>query len=152
MATHDDEVRAQTLKLAESYQALLMQQRWDEWIELWADDGICELPYSPQGGPRLLQGKDAILAHMSSYPGKMAIDEVTDARVYPMLDPEIAAIEFAIKGRALTTGRPYNQRYVVMVETRTARIWRYREYSNPEVFVEAFGTSDSWLSAHEKSS
>jgi len=145
MNSGEDKVREQTLGIARSYMMLLKDRRFDEWIELWAEDGICEFPYAPEGR-RLLEGKKAIYAYMTSYPEVMAIDSVAELRVHPMLNPEVAAVELAIKGRALTTGRPYNQRYVIFIETKGGRIWRYREYWNSLVSIEAFGGVDPWQS------
>ena len=148
MATQDDKVREQTLGMARSYMVLLKDRRFDEWIELWADDGTCEFPYAPEGR-RLLEGKQAIYAYMTSYPDVMAIDSVAEMRVHTMLNPEIAAVELAINGRALATGRPYNQRYVIFIEARGGKIWRYREYWNSLVAIEAFGGVDPWESKAE---
>lgn len=143
MSTDDEKVREQTLTLARSYMTLLKDRRFDEWIELWADDGICEFPYAPEGR-RLLEGKKAIYAYMTSYPEVIAIDSVAEIRVHPMLNPVIAAVELAINGRALTTGRPYNQRYVIFIEAKDGKIWRYREYWNSLISIEAFGGVDPW--------
>jgi uncharacterized protein len=146
MPTHDEMLRAQTLELLQSYQTLIAQQRFAEWIELWAEDGSCEFPYAPEGRPRLLQGKKAIYEYMTAYPGRIAIDSVAEMRVHPALNPEVVAVELAINGRALTTGRPYNQRYVIVLEAKNGKVWRYREYWNPLVSIEAFGGLDAWLS------
>jgi uncharacterized protein len=146
MVTHDEQVREQTLKLLSSYQTLIVQRRFDDWIELWADDGVCEFPYAPEGRPRLLQGKKEIYAYMTAYPERIAIDSVAEMRIHPMLNPEAVVAELAINGRALTTGRPYNQRYVIVVEAKDGKVWRYREYWNPLISIEAFGGLDAWLS------
>ena len=148
MSPQDDKVRERTLELARSYMMLLKDRRFEEWAELWADDGICEFPYAPEGR-RLLEGKKAIYAYMTSYPDVMAIDSVAEMRVHPMLDPEVAAVELAINGRALTTGRPYNQRYVIFIEARGGKIRRYREYWNSLISIEAFGGVDPWQSKGE---
>ncbi len=144
--TRDDELRSLTLELGRSYQALIAERRLDEWIELWDDDGSCEFPFAPPGRKRLYRGKREIYAYMTAYPGRIAIDSVADQRVHSMLDPEVAVIELAIRGRALPSGRPYNQRYVAFLEARNGKVWRYREYWNPLVAIEAFGGMDAWLS------
>jgi ketosteroid isomerase-like protein len=79
----------------------------------------------------------------------MAIDSVADMRVHPMLDPETAVVELAINGRALATGRPYNQRYVIFIEAKGGKIRRYREYWNSQISTEAFGGVDPWQSKTE---
>ena len=149
MSPQDDKVRERTLELARSYMMLLKDRRFEEWAELWADDGTCEFPYAPEGR-RLLEGKKAIYAYMTSYPDVMAIDSVAEMRVHPMLDPEVAAVELAINGRALTTGRPYNQRYVIFIEARGGKIRRYREYWNSLISIEAFGGVDPWQSKGQR--
>jgi ketosteroid isomerase-like protein len=35
--------------MLQSYLFLFSQQRWDEWIDLWADDGVLEFPFAPAG-------------------------------------------------------------------------------------------------------
>ena len=147
MATDETGVREQTLQLAQSYQSLLSRQRFDEWIELWAEDGTCGFPFAHESRRRVYQGKREILAYMAATPGRIAIDALAEMRVHPMLDPEVAAVEFAVSGRVLTTGRPYNQRYVAFLEAKDGKIWRYREYWNPLVSVEAHGGLEAWLSA-----
>ena len=74
----DDEVRGQTLKLVETYQMLVTQQRFDEWIELWADDGECEFPYMPEGRDPVLVGKATIYEQMTSFPERVEIETVSD--------------------------------------------------------------------------
>lgn len=91
MTTSDDQtVRDQTVALIQAYQTLLAERRFDEWIELWADDGVCEFPYAAPGRPSRLCGKDAILS------------------------------------------------YVIVAETKDARLTHYREYWNPLITAEAF--------------
>jgi len=146
LQTREEEVRSETLMLVQSYQTLLAERRLSEWIELWDDEGSCEFPFAPPGRKRLYRGKGEVYAYMTAYPGRIAIDSVTDSRVHSMLDPEAAVIELAITGRALPSGRPYNQRYVAFLEARGGKVWRYREYWNPLVSIEAFGGMDAWLS------
>jgi uncharacterized protein len=77
-----------------------VQQRLDEWIELWAEDGICEFSYAVQGRPQVLQGKAAIYDYnVVAYSGKISIDSIAEMRVHPMLDPEGAAVQVAINGQ-----------------------------------------------------
>ena len=145
-ATQDVPVREQTLALVQSYQTLIAQRCFDQWIELWAEDGTCEFPYALEGRPRLLQGKDAIYRYMTTYADGIVIDAVEEMRIHPMLDPEMAAVELATAGRVLPSGRAYNQRYVVIFEVKNGKLWRYREYWNPLIAIEAFGGMAAYLS------
>ncbi|MDR3513741.1 MAG: nuclear transport factor 2 family protein [Caulobacteraceae bacterium] len=140
----DDEVRAATLRLVGDYQTLIGQQRWDEWIALWAEDGVLDFPFAPAGRQRTYRGKGEILAYMSATPGRVAIDRVDQLRILPMQDPAIAVVEVTIKGHAPATGAPYDQTYVLFFETKAGKLWRYREYWNPLVSIDAMGGRETW--------
>jgi ketosteroid isomerase-like protein len=135
--TDDESIRLETLTLMQQYQRLLTEARFGEWIELWADDGVCEFPFASPGRPRLLQGKEQILAYMTAYPSRIFIEGVDKLRVHPALNPNVVVVEMTIKGRAVETDKPYNQQYVIVAETRDGKLTHYREYWNPLVSAEA---------------
>ncbi len=144
MSSNDDDRRAQTLKVLRDYQALLGQGRLDEWIDLWADDGVLEFPYAPAGRRRAYQGKADILAYMKQATGRFAVDSVEQMRISPMLDPDAAVVELSFKGRALANDAPYNQSLVIFFEVRGGKLRRHREYWNPLITVDAIGGRDKW--------
>jgi len=144
MSSNDDERRAATQKLMGAYQTLLAQQRFDEWVELWADDGVLEFPYAPAGRRRAYQGKADILAYMKHATGRVAVDAVESMRVFPMLDPDIAMVEVAVRGRAIANNAPYNQSFVMIFELKDGKLHRYREYWNPLATIDAMGGRDAW--------
>ena len=135
--TDDEAIRLETLTLMQQYQRLLTEARFSEWIELWADDGVCEFPFASLGRPRLLQGKEQILAYMTAYPSRIFIEGVDKLRVHPALNPNVVVVEMTIKGRAVETDKPYNQQYVIVAEARDGKLAHYREYWNPLVSAEA---------------
>ena len=144
---NDDDVQAQTAQLMRSYQELLLAGRFAEWIELWADDAVCEFPYAADPNRRRFEGRDAILAYMSATPGQIRVDEVVEHRSHPGKDPTTHVAELAIKGTAVTTGRPYNQRYVIVATaTLDGLLSHYREYWNPEILAEALDQGAAFLS------
>lgn len=136
----DDEqaVRERTLAVVQAYQQLLASRRFDEWIELWDDEGVCEFPFAAPDRPRRLQGKAELLAYMEQYPSRITIDGVDELRVHPCADPQVVVVEITIRGTAVETGRPYPQQYVVIAETSDGKLVHYREYWNPLVSAEAF--------------
>jgi ketosteroid isomerase-like protein len=136
--TDDEGIRRETLALMLQYQKLLTEARFDEWIELWANDGICEFPFASAGRVKLLQGKEQILAYMKAYPSRISIDGVEELRVHPAQDPNVVIVEMTIRGRAVETDKPYNQQFVIVAETRDGKLAHYREYWNPLVSAEAF--------------
>jgi ketosteroid isomerase-like protein len=144
MTAKDEERRAANLKLMRDYQTLIAQGRFEEWIELWADDGVLEFPYAPAGRRRAYAGKAEILAYMKHATGRVAADSVESMRVFPMQDPDMAVIEVSIRGRALTTGAPYSQSFVMFFEVEDGKLRRYREYWNPLNTIDAMGGREVW--------
>ena len=145
MSVAEEAEREATLKIVEAFMPLIAEKRWDEWIELWDDEGILDFPYAPAGRRGTYAGKAEILAYISALPGKIKIDAFKYFRVFPMLDPKVAVLEFAIDAHVPASGETYNQIGVIFFETRAGKLWRYREYWNPLVSMDAFGGRDAWV-------
>jgi hypothetical protein len=145
MPSTEDEgaVREATLRVVRDYQTLLGQKRWDEWSELWAEDGELCFPFAPPGRQSTYRGRAEIRAYMSAV-GRVAVDALESVRLYPMQDPHIAVVELGTKGHATATGAPYDQTYVLFFETKDGKLWRYREYWNPMVSIDALGGREAW--------
>jgi uncharacterized protein len=147
MSSNDEDRRAETMRLMRDYQTLLGQGRLDEWIELWADDGVLEFPFAPAGRRRAYHGKTDILAYMKHATGRIAADSVEQMRISPMLDPGVAVVELSIKGRALANDAPYNQSFAIFFEVQDGKLRHHREYWNPLVTIDAFGGRDAWTNS-----
>lgn len=107
------------------------------WMDLWHEEAIFEYPFAPPGFPQSVSGKKAIFENFKDFPKMLKFFEFTDVRRHPTLDPDTLIIEFACRGQTVATGRPYNQRYIGVVEMRGGKIFRYRDYWNPLVILEA---------------
>lgn len=129
------------------YSSLFYQQRWDEWIDLWTDDGVLEFPYAPPGRRSRYVGKAEILAYMKPMAGKIKVEEIKYRNIYPMLDPKMACMELGIKAQIATSGAPLDQKYVFIIETKAGKLWRWREYWNPIISMDANGGRDAWTAA-----
>ncbi|MFI6245994.1 nuclear transport factor 2 family protein [Streptomyces sp. NPDC051016] len=111
--------------------------RTDEWVKLFAPDGVLEFPYAPAGVPRRLTGRDALLAHMRTFPETFDVDFV-DLVFHQAVDPGLVIAEFRATGTARPTGKPYEQTCVSVVRTDAdGLITHYSDYWNPLVAVEA---------------
>lgn len=130
--------------ILESYLGLFSQQRWDEWIDLWAEDGVLEFPFAPPGRRSRYVGKTEILAYMKPLGGRMKSEGVEYYRVHPMLEPRNTCFEVGLKGQITETGATYVQKYISIVETRDGKIVLYREYWNPLVSIDANGGREAW--------
>jgi uncharacterized protein len=137
--------------ILQSYLYFFSQQRWDEWIDLWADEGVLEFPFAPAGRRRRYVGKSDILAYMKAVAVQMAsrikAEGLEYFHMHPMLDPAMSCVEMGLKGRNLETDAPYNQKYISIIETKGGKVSLYREYWNPIVSMDANGGRDAWTAA-----
>ena len=116
---------------------LLTSKQIEEWVKLFAPDGILEFPYAPATVPRRLKGHDELLAYMSHFPEMFDV-EFVDLVFHETTDPGVAIAEFGLSGRAVATGKPYEQTCISVVYTdHDGRITRYLDYWNPLVAMEA---------------
>jgi len=138
-------------RIVQSYLYLFSQQSWDEWIDLWADDGVLEFPFAPSGRRSRYVGKADILAYMKAVAARMAgrikSEGLDYFHMHPMLDPSMFCLEMGIKGRILETDAPYRQKYISIIATRGGKLSLYREYWNPLVSLDANGGREAWTAA-----
>jgi ketosteroid isomerase-like protein len=69
--------------------------RTDEWVTLFAPDAVLEFPFAPVGVPRRVTGRDALFAHMSSFPETFDI-EFVDLVFHETVDPSLVIAEFRL--------------------------------------------------------
>ena len=113
------------------------------WIELFADDAVVEFPYAPPGLPGRFEGKEAIDHYFRATPEKFLGLSFRDVRRYPTTDPDVALAEAHGSATIASTGKRYEQDYVMVLRTRHGRIVLYREYWNIAAVLEAFGGTEA---------
>ena len=112
------------------------------WSNLLAEDAIVEFPYaSALGAIVRLEGKSAIYNHMKNAVAQLQNWVFKDVREYQTLIPNVLFAEFHGEAVFVATGQPYQQDYVVRLETNNGKIIHYREYWNPVAILEIMGSS-----------
>ncbi|WP_323395177.1 nuclear transport factor 2 family protein [Myxococcus guangdongensis] len=106
------------------------------------EDGVLEFPYGPEGFPQKVEGKEALHGYMKNFPEHFDV-RFKDLRFHETVDPTRVVAEFASEGTARSTGRPYHQKYISVVETRDDRITRYVDFWNPRVAMKAMAVEES---------
>lgn len=122
----------------------LSSDRIPEWVELFTEDGVLEFPYGPEGFPQKVAGKQELFEYMKNFPRHFEV-RFTGLKFHETTDPTLVVAEFSSEGRAVATGRPYNQTYISVVETKDGRISRYVDFWNPLVAMKAFAADAQQL-------
>ncbi|AKT41921.1 nuclear transport factor 2 family protein [Chondromyces crocatus] len=112
----------------------------ERWLELFAEDGMVEFPYAGSlGSPGRLEGKAAIRRYFTEALKSFEGLEFTRRRKHLLHDPDLVIAEVHGSATITTTGRRYEQDYVMVLQTRAGKIVLYREYWDPMAGLAAFG-------------
>ncbi|WP_407885069.1 nuclear transport factor 2 family protein [Scytonema sp. NUACC26] len=120
----------------------LMATDTEAWADLLAEDVIVDFPYAPSlGRPGRLEGRSAAYNHIKTALTQMQNLTFSNVRKYPTTDPNVLWAE--LHGSALipTTGRRYEQDYVVRLKIKDGKTVYYSEYWNPVALTDAFGNT-----------
>ncbi|MGW2631475.1 nuclear transport factor 2 family protein [Streptomyces chattanoogensis] len=110
---------------------LLLDKDIPAWLGLWAQDGILEFPFAPQGWPGRLEGKEAIAAYMRHYPDHIDLHDFPDVRIHQTTAPETIVVEMRGVGRLVGNGNPFDMTYIAVVTVQDGCFTAYRDYWNP---------------------
>lgn len=120
----------------------LMNQNAQNWEDLFAEDAVFESPYAPRT-PGRLEGKAAICSFIKNALVQMQNLKFSNIRVYPTTNPNLVWAEYHGEAVAIATGRPYQQEYVLKLETREGQITLFCDYANPMAAIEAWGGTEN---------
>ena len=99
--------------------------------DMFAEDGVMELPFAPPGFRTRLEGRDAVVAHLQMATKLIKLGTMSNVVTHETSDPDVVIVEFEGSGQGLATGEPYEQRYVSVIRVRDGEIVHYRDYWNP---------------------
>ncbi|MFI7311900.1 nuclear transport factor 2 family protein [Streptomyces hygroscopicus] len=115
---------------------LLLDKNIPGWVGLWAEDGLMEFPFAPEGWPERLEGKEAIAAYMRHYPDHIELHDFPSLRIHHTTDAETIVVEMRGVGRLVQTGGPFDMTYIAVITVRDGLITSYRDYWNPLTLLE----------------
>ncbi len=102
------------------------------WQSLISEEITWELAYAPAiGHPARLSGREAVVHHAKWFLGAVDDFQFTDLKLNALDDPEAAVAEVRGKGLIKSTGRIYQQDYVVFLRSTNGKISFLREYFDP---------------------
>jgi ketosteroid isomerase-like protein len=110
------------------------------FADLFAPEGVIELPFAPPGAPSRLAGREAIREysrHIMASPLRLEDFEVTE--LYQTQDPEVVIVELRTKGTVSTTGRPITATSIQVLRIREGQIVLFRDFADPRVLADVLG-------------
>ena len=111
------------------------------WQRLIADDILWELAYAPSlGHPAQLSGRKETVRHATWFVGAVENLHFFELNVYALADVQGAVAEVKGEGLIKSTGRMYQQHYVVFLRAVDGKIAFLREYFDPVRAAKALNT------------
>jgi ketosteroid isomerase-like protein len=104
---------------------------------LFSSDVVFEFPFAPAGVPKVVTGREDLKAHASRFPNTFDVRFV-DYVFYDTVDPRTVIAGYRAQGTAVSTGKPYPQVCLSIVETdEDGLITHWADHWNPLVAIEA---------------
>ena len=100
----------------------------EHYFDALADDVLFEFFYEFPGWPREVRGRDTLMALYSGYGRNIRLDRGDGLQVHPSGDGGVLTLEYAVHGKALATGLPYDNRFVSIATIANRKIIRWRDY------------------------
>lgn len=134
-----EQIKNKAQKAFKDHLSYLSAGRIEEWVDLFTENGVLEFPYGPQDFPEKVEGKAALFEYMKNFPRHFRV-EFTDLYFHATEDPALVIAEFKSDGIAISTGKPYRQKYISVVKTTDdGKITSYVDFWNPLIAMEALG-------------
>lgn len=138
----DEDIRDRSVRQTHAFLDLLSTKDMVAWNDLWAENAVQEMPYSPSGFPRRIEGKAALVRHYSNLPSSTGVMRFTDRIIHSMVDPDTVFAEYRGGIEILATGKHYNNRYAALFAFDIdGKLILFREYFDPNILTEAWAGS-----------
>ncbi len=135
--------RQRTVEAVRTFLTSLEEKDMEKFASVWADDAVQDMPYSPEGHPKRVVGKQNLVDLYSGWPENSGEADFTSHLIfYPMQDPETIFAEFKGDVEIIPTGRQYKQTYGGLFHVVDGKIKLFREYYDPAPFAWAFGLNE----------
>ncbi|WP_424214050.1 nuclear transport factor 2 family protein [Streptomyces sp. BI20] len=126
---------------------LLGSGRVEEWVDLFAEDGVLEFPYPAWGFAGRMRGRAELLAQMTMFGQQLKVD-FAEPEFLPTAEEGLVVASFTGEAVLQATGGAYTQTYLSIVRfDAEGRITLYRDFWNPWLVMEAAGGELAWKQA-----
>lgn len=109
--------------------------------DLYAEDGVHEMPFAPPGVPRRIEGRENIRAFLGRAAGAapMTFTEFRDVRIHETADSETIICEYDLHGVVTKTSEPFVFGYILLLTVRDGQIALVRDYMDTLAMTAALG-------------
>ena len=111
----------------------------EHFFDLLSEDVIVEYVVSVPGYPRRVQGRHAVADLYRGYGDVMRLHGADQLAVHRDPDTSVIVLEYAVHGRTVHTGQPYDNHFVSVITVQDRRVTHWRDYLDPVAIFRALG-------------
>jgi uncharacterized protein len=114
----------------------------DDFFDTLAEDAVFEYVISVPGYPRRVEGRNAVAELYSGYGKTMVLHGADGLAVHRDREASVVVLEYAVHGRAVGTGRTYDNHFVSVITIKDCKVTHWRDYLDPVAVFDAVGWPD----------
>ena len=100
----------------------------DHFFDTIAEDALFEFLYEFPGWPRVIRGRASLMDAYSGYGDNIKLRSADQLVVHVSGDNKVVILEYEVHGKALATGKAYDNRFVSIITLKNRKIVRWRDY------------------------
>jgi ketosteroid isomerase-like protein len=100
----------------------------EHFFDTIADDALFEFLYEFPGWPRVIRGRASLMDAYSGYGDNIRLRSADQLVVHVSHDNKVVILEYEVHGKALTTSKAYDNRFVSVITLKNRKIVHWRDY------------------------
>lgn len=118
----------------DSFLAASVENRWDDLADLYAEDVVLEMPFTPAGVPRVTKGREELRRRFHAAAGVRRVTGAGNVVVHETADPSILVAEFDLHQEL--GDEAFTASYVMVLTIKDGRIVHSRDYADTAASAE----------------
>ena len=114
----------------------------EDFFDTLAEDAVFEYVVYVPGYPRRVEGREAVAELYRGYGDTMVLHGSDELAVHRDREASVVVLEYAVHGRAVGTGRAYDNNFVSVITIKNRKVTRWRDYLDPVAVFDALGWPD----------
>ena len=100
----------------------------EHYFDTIANDAFFEFRYNFPGWPMTVRGRADLVASFSNYGKSLRLHSGGSLVVHHSQDSRVVILEYEVHGTILSTGVPYDNRFISVVTIENRKIVHWRDY------------------------
>jgi ketosteroid isomerase-like protein len=98
------------------------------YFDAFAEDAVFESRYNFAGWPTTIRGRANLMASLSGYGKTIKLHSGDALVVHHSRDNRVVILEYEVHGKILSSGAPYDNRFISVITIERRKIVHWRDY------------------------